>query len=99
MDAASWQTRDDLYLSFFAAVGAPDWHGKNFNAIRDSIALGQINKVEVPYRLVLSNYDLVDPALKGDAENFLNLIRELAAEGVAVGIRTEPRPRPPGQDA
>jgi RNAse (barnase) inhibitor barstar len=92
LDAASWRTRDDLYLSFFAAVGAPTWHGRNFDAIRDSIAAGQINKIEVPYCLVLTNCDLIHPTVKGDAENFIGLIRELAAEGVAVDIRTEPPP-------
>jgi hypothetical protein len=70
INAAAWQTRADLYFSFFAVVGTPPWHGKNFNALRDSIGIGQINEIEVPYRLVLSNYNLVPPAMKKDAENF-----------------------------
>ena len=99
IDAASWRTKDDLYLSFFAAVGAPNWHGKNLDAIRDSVAGFKINKIEVPYRLVLTNYDLTHPAVKGDAEKFIGLIRELAAEGVAVDIRTEHTPSPPVQNS
>ncbi len=53
-----------MYLSFFAVVGAPDWHGRNFNAIRDSIGTGDINQIETPYRLEFQNYGSVDTAVK-----------------------------------
>jgi RNAse (barnase) inhibitor barstar len=89
MDAASWKTKDDLYLSFFRAVGAPAWHGKNLDALRDSVGAGQINRIEVPYRLVLKNYARVRPAVRADAEDFIDVIRTLAAEGVPVEIRTD----------
>lgn len=42
------KTWDDIYDSFFRAVGAPDGHGRNFNALAASIAKGSINAVEVP---------------------------------------------------
>ncbi len=47
LDASNWRNHDDMYLSFFEAVKAPKWHGKNFNALRDSIKAGQINEIEV----------------------------------------------------
>ena len=79
-----------MYLSFFRAVGAPDWHGKNFDALRDSIAGRDINRIETPYRLVLTNYRLVKPGVKGVSDGFIQLIHELATEeGVAVEIRVE----------
>jgi len=59
LDAANWKNPDDVYDSFFAAVGAPSWHGRNFDALRDSIAGGDINQIEVPYRLVFQNLDQV----------------------------------------
>jgi RNAse (barnase) inhibitor barstar len=52
LDGSTWQNRDDVYDAFFKAVGAPDWHGRNFDALNDSIATGSINKIEVPYRLI-----------------------------------------------
>ena len=55
LDGAGWTTNDDVYSAFFLAVGAPEWHGRNFDALNDSIANGSINKVDVPYRLVLKN--------------------------------------------
>jgi RNAse (barnase) inhibitor barstar len=89
LDGALWETCDDLYDSFFRAVGAPDWHGRNFNALRDSIEGGDINEVEVPYRLIIKNYDKIAAEAKKMADDFIDLIRELAARGCPVEVRTE----------
>ena len=86
MDAALWATTDDMFLSFFKAVSAPTWHGKNFNAIRDSIGGGDINEIEVPYRLVLLNYASVKAGVKPEVDHFIEVIDKLAAEGVPVEI-------------
>ena len=45
LNGAAWSTKDDVYDAFFRAVGAPEWHGRNFDALRDSIAGGEINKL------------------------------------------------------
>lgn len=89
LDASTWRGKDDIYDSFFRAVGAPEWHGRNFNALRDSIAAGSINEIEVPYRLVVTNYRLADPNAIAIAEHFFSLIRELAAEGVPVALEVQ----------
>ena len=54
LDGSNWKTTDDFYDAFFRAVGAPSWHGRNFNALRDSIITGQINKIELPYTIHIS---------------------------------------------
>jgi len=84
-----WKTRDDIYDSIFRAVGAPDWHGRNFDALADSIATGSVNVVEVPYRIVIKNYDKIGPSAKQMADGFVDLIRELASEGCPVEVRIE----------
>jgi len=89
LNGAEWRTRDDVYDSFFRAVGAPEWHGRNFDALSDSIATGSINAVEVPYRVVIQNYDKIAPSARQMADDFVDLIRELAAEGCPVEIRAE----------
>jgi RNAse (barnase) inhibitor barstar len=89
MDGAEWKTRDDVYDSFFRIVGAPEWHGRNFDALRDSIATGSINKLEVPYRLVIKNYDKISFSARQMADDFVGLIRDLAKEGCPVEIRAE----------
>ncbi|MGD0413841.1 MAG: barstar family protein [Terriglobales bacterium] len=89
LDGAKWQSKDDVYNSFFRAVGAPDWPGRNLDALNDSIAHGSINEVEVPYRLVIRHYNKIGAGAKQMADNFIDLIREIAADGCPVEIRVE----------
>lgn len=93
LNAAEWNTSDDVYDGFFKAVGAPAWHGRNFNALNDSIANGNINEVEVPYRLVIRNYDLMGSEAKKMADDFIDLIHEIAARGCPVEIRADKKSR------
>lgn len=77
LDGRGWQKRDDVYDAFFAAVGAPSWHGRNFNALIDSIGAGGINDIEVPYRIVIQNFDLIAGEARQMAADFADLLREL----------------------
>ncbi len=89
LDGATWKTRDDVYDCFFQAVGAPSWHGRNFDAVNDSIAGGQINAVEVPYRIVIRNFDLIGAGAKQMAVDFVELIRDIAARGTPIEIEVQ----------
>ena len=89
LNGASWKNKDDVYDSFFAAVGAPSWHGRNFNALNDSIATGQINKIEVPYRLLIRSYNQIGPEAQKFVEDFIDLIQEIASRGCPVEITTD----------
>ena len=51
VDASQWTSRVDLYNAILPLLGAPDWHGKNMNALTESIVWGEINAVEPPYTL------------------------------------------------
>ena len=89
MDAGNWRVPDDVYDAFFQAVGAPSWHGRNFNALRDSITVGRINKVEVPYLIRLKNYSSVGSGAKSMATDFIEFIKQLRESGCAVDITVE----------
>jgi RNAse (barnase) inhibitor barstar len=89
LNAADWATRDDVYDAFFRAVGAPEWHGRNLDALADSIRGGSINQVEVPYRLVIRSYEGVGPDAKPMVDSLINLVHELGVEGCPVEIRVE----------
>jgi RNAse (barnase) inhibitor barstar len=89
LDGAGWESKDDLYDAFFAVVEAPSWHGRNFDALNDSIATGGINAIEVPYRLVIKNYDLIGAGARKVAKDFVDFIHEIAEQGCSVEIRVE----------
>jgi RNAse (barnase) inhibitor barstar len=49
LDTRRWETIDDFYDALLKAIGAPDWHGRNGNALADSMVCGGINSLEPPY--------------------------------------------------
>jgi hypothetical protein len=89
LDASSWLSFDDFYDAFFAGVGAPDWHGRSFNALNDSIGTGGINKLEVPYRIIIRNAKAMDSEAAAFVEDLGDLIRHLQADGCPVDLVVE----------
>ncbi len=89
LDASNWKDADDFYDAFFKAVGAPEWHGRNFNALNDSIAHGGINDIEVPYRIVIQNILFPSDDLRCLLRDFADFIHELAARGCPVEIQID----------
>ena len=89
LDAGQWQTVDDLYDSFFEAVGAPPWHGRNFDALHDGIVTGDINRVEVPYRIRIQNFAQTGTEARQVTDRFVALIQRFEREGCPVSVRIE----------
>ncbi|SRR5690242_20384653 len=89
LDGTTWRTKDDVYDAFFRAIGAPEWHGRNFDALNDSISTGSINQIEVPYRLIIQNYDRIAGEAKTITDDFIDLIHEISADGCPVEIRVD----------
>jgi RNAse (barnase) inhibitor barstar len=89
MQSLQWRTRDDVYDAFFRAVGAPSWHGRNFDALVDSIETGEINKIEVPYCLVIKDVGVAEPEAAEMIGRFADLIKELRDRGCDVDVRIE----------
>ena len=89
LDGAGWKTEDDFYDAFFEGVGAPDWHGRNFNALNDSIGAGDINRIEVPYAVRVKGVSTMSAEAREIVEHFVELIHRLKEEGVAVEVSLE----------
>lgn len=54
IDAGDWISASDFFDGLLEALQAPDWHGRNLDALRDSIITGDINRIEPPYHLHLT---------------------------------------------
>lgn len=70
VEAAGCRTREAFLDALLVTLGAPPWHGRNNNALWDSIVGGSINEVEAPF--VLEVRGLQD----GVAEDIIELLRE-----------------------
>jgi RNAse (barnase) inhibitor barstar len=90
LDASTWNNAGDFYNAFFKAVGAPEWHGRNFDALNDSIANGSINEIEVPCRIVIRNIPSRNDEIGLLLRVFEDLIQELASRGCPVEIQIDP---------
>ncbi len=84
LDARNWAEWNDMYDAFFAAVHAPGWHGRNFNALNDSISSGGLHGLAVPSRLVVQNTSKAGSNAQEMISAFSDLIREINSEGCPV---------------
>ncbi len=55
LDAARWRSASDFYDELLALLGAPERHGRNVNALIDSMIWGGINDVDPPYEIRIAN--------------------------------------------
>jgi RNAse (barnase) inhibitor barstar len=76
LDASAWKTKDDFYTSFLKAVGAPSWHGRNLDALNDSVVTGGINKIERPYSLIVVNYGTLSNESRAMADRFIRFFQD-----------------------
>jgi hypothetical protein len=95
LDASGWQLGNDVYQAFFRAVGSPSWHGRNFDALVDSIGTGGINEKEVPYRIIFLNADAIGRDAAVFLQKFEDLILHLKANGCPVEMLIERGERSP----
>jgi RNAse (barnase) inhibitor barstar len=90
LDGTKWRSVDDFYDAFFKAVGAPMWHGRNFNALKDSIVTGQINQVELPYTITITGLEEMSAEARAEVNDFYDLIKKFRSEGIDVDVTCEP---------
>lgn len=89
LSAKRWRTSNDVYDDLFCALGSPTWHGKNFNALHDSIVTGQINTLEIPYTLTIREISSAKSEARLFVDDLVSLIRKFEAEGCPISIHVE----------
>ncbi|HSF63461.1 MAG TPA: barstar family protein [Paracoccaceae bacterium] len=82
LDAGGWRTVADGWDALLAALEAPGWHGRNLDALADSLS-GGVNGVAPPFALCLTG----TAALPPDVAAWLDRVAEVFAEaGPAVRL-------------
>ena len=87
LDGTAWKTKDDFFIAFLAAVGAPDWHGHNLDALNDSIGAGDIDEINPPFLIKIRGSTNMKPEAKQMVEGFQQLIRDLKGQGINVAVQ------------
>ncbi|WP_375270885.1 barstar family protein [Sphingomonas sp.] len=47
LDAAAWRDFRDIYAALLTALGAPEWHGPNLDAMYDALVAGHYRALAV----------------------------------------------------
>ena len=86
LEAYSWTTQDQFYDELLPQLGAPAWHGRNLDALWDSITSGDINRVNPPFEVVLRGLERCPQDLRSHLRRFAELMDEARREGAAVKV-------------
>jgi RNAse (barnase) inhibitor barstar len=79
LDATGWKTVHDFYNALLPEIGAPRGHGRNVNALIDSVIWGGINAIEPPF--IVRVYSL--SACSKEVVEEIELAKQGLAEGRA----------------
>jgi RNAse (barnase) inhibitor barstar len=91
LDASKWKTRGDFYDALLPALEAPAWHGRNLDALNDSIGGDEINEVRLPIPFLLVGTDDVPSELRSYLKKFAELVADLRRdEGADVALICAP---------
>ncbi|MEA3060187.1 MAG: hypothetical protein QOE50_1599 [Sphingomonadales bacterium] len=63
LDASEWRSPEDFYSALLPQLGAPSWHGRNLDALAESL-YGGINKVEPPFRVEVEGVENLRPEMR-----------------------------------
>ncbi len=86
IDAVDWLSEDDVFDGILEALGAPAWHGRNWDALNDSIVTGGVNGVEPPYHLHLTGDRPLPEALREWLKNLAALIAKARMQDREISI-------------
>ena len=78
---------EEFYDSLLSQLEAPDWHGRNMNALADSIVTGSINKIEPPYRVLSLNESEENSALCGIVDTVITILEEAIKSGREIELQ------------
>lgn len=54
LDARKWSVPDDFYSDLLEALGGPEWHGRNLDALSDTLR-GGIARIDPPYEVAVDH--------------------------------------------
>jgi RNAse (barnase) inhibitor barstar len=84
LDASGWHEPADFYDALLPQLGAPAWHGRNLDALEDSIFVGDINAIESPFHISISGTDTLSTSMR----EFLARVRMVFADNTENGNAT-----------
>ena len=79
LDASDWSSPDDFYSALLPQLGAPSWHGRNLDALEDSLR-GGINRIEPPFRIEVGGTESLASEMREFLEKVASVFHDIQAE-------------------
>jgi RNAse (barnase) inhibitor barstar len=76
LDASAWRSPEDFYSALLPQLGAPTWHGRNLDALDDSLGGGDINALEPPFRIQIEGTEKLPKPI----QSFLSKVERVFAD-------------------
>lgn len=83
------ESEDRFFEVFLPQVSAPEWHGRNLNALGDSIVTGDVNGIEPPYTIINKNINSASGSLKEFQEKVFEVFQEAIDEKREIKVVSE----------
>ena len=83
------KTVENFYDLFLPQVQAPEWHGRNLDALADSVVTGDINTIEPPYTIHNINTNRTSESILEFQLKVLSIFNEGVAENRGIKVVTE----------
>ena len=80
LDWSEISSEEKFYDVFLPQVKAPEWHGRNLDALNDSLVTGDINQINPPYEITNCNVSRVPEDNCDFMRKVLKIFQESAIE-------------------
>jgi RNAse (barnase) inhibitor barstar len=81
LDWGKIKSYEEFYEEFLPQVRAPKWHGRNLDALADSIITGGINEIEPPFCVINKNVG----NMKTNAKHVYDAVSKIFKEANEIG--------------
>jgi RNAse (barnase) inhibitor barstar len=85
LNAKNWRTWRNFYDALITELGAPKGHGRNLNALVDSMVWGGMNAVEAPYTIRILGADKLSRDLIAEIDEAKQALAAACGERRALG--------------
>ncbi|HEY4942269.1 MAG TPA: barstar family protein [Rhizomicrobium sp.] len=89
LNGASWISKDDFYNALLPALGAPPFHGRNLDALEETLASDDFNEVRQPLAITIFGADQMSVDARGVVDRFSQLVTDLKADGHKITLALE----------
>ena len=87
LDGQSWVSSDDFYEALLAALGAPSWHGRNLDALEETLRSGETNALNPPLDLAISGMESMGGEARTTVHRFNELVSDLRAADIDIRLQ------------